>query len=112
MLALDPNHGEALVGLARLLELEGETSQAIVRLEVICESQPKLGAAWLLRACLLLEEGGGPTARSCCERAVELDRALADDELPEAILEKGGRWCADVWSAGVREDFVSQGNGG
>ena len=112
VLALDPNHGEALVGVARLLDLEGETSQAIVRLEVLCESQPKLGAAWLLRARLVLEEGDGPTARSCYERAVQIDRALADDELLEAILRKGGQTKTAMTNAGpveVEDDDIFEG---
>jgi tetratricopeptide (TPR) repeat protein len=89
-LAVDPDHGPALVGIARLLDLQGDTSEAIVRLEVLCEAQPEFGPGWMLRARLLLEEGEGASARQCYDRAVALDRKLADDGLLESILAKGG----------------------
>jgi len=91
VLQLEPAHGAAQVGVARLLDLSGETSQAIVRLEALCDSQPDLAEAWLLLARLMLEEGDGGAARKHYDRAVELNRALADDELLTAILAKGGQ---------------------
>ena len=50
VVVLQPDHGEALVGIARLLDLAGESSEAAVRLESLCARQPKLASAWMLRA--------------------------------------------------------------
>lgn len=90
VLAQQAEHGEALVGVARLLDLAGESSQAMVRLEGLCEAQPGLAAAWLLRARIALEEKEVAAARDYYDRAMTLNRALADDELMEAILKAGG----------------------
>ena len=91
VLALEPDHGAAQVGMARLLDLSGESSQAIVRLEALCDSQPDLAEAWLLLARLVLEEGDGPSARKHYDRAIELNPGLADQELLNGILAKGGQ---------------------
>ncbi|RYD20079.1 MAG: AAA family ATPase [Verrucomicrobiaceae bacterium] len=90
VLALDPRNREALLGIARLLDFSGESSQAIVRLEDLCTRDPGFSAAWLLRARISLEEGEAQKARQYYDRAVELDRAQADDALLEEILRAGG----------------------
>jgi transitional endoplasmic reticulum ATPase len=90
VVALQPDHGEALVGIARLLDLSGESSEAAVRLESLCTRQPKLANAWLLRARIALDEGDATSARGYYDTAVDLDRTVADDELLQAILKAGG----------------------
>ena len=90
VVALQPDHGEAHVGIARLLDLSGDSSQAAVRLESLCQRQPKLASAWLLRARIALDEGDAPAARTWYDTAVDLDRSLADDEFLQAILKAGG----------------------
>jgi transitional endoplasmic reticulum ATPase len=87
---LQPTHGEALVGIARLLDLAGESSQAAVRLEALCASQPKLASAWLLRSRIALDEGDATSARKFYDTAVDLDRSQSDDELMQQILKAGG----------------------
>lgn len=103
VLGIDPDHGGALVGMARLLDLGGESSQAIVRLEALCESQPDLAEAHLLLARIVLEEGDGASARVHYDKAVGLNRALADDELLNAILAKGGQTRTAMTSHGPVE---------
>ena len=39
-LATDPTNAAALLGMARLLDFAGESSQAMVRLESLCEPLP------------------------------------------------------------------------
>ncbi len=90
VVALQPDHGEALVAIARILDLSGESSEAAVRLESLCARQPKLAAAWLLRARIALDEGDAPAARGFYDTAVGLDRSVADDELLQSILKAGG----------------------
>jgi len=100
VVGLQPNHGEALVAIARVLDLSGESSQAAVRLEVLCEKQPKLAAAWLLRARIALEEGDATAARSYYQTAVDLDLSQSDDELLQQILKAGGQRKATMTSHG------------
>ncbi|GAA5121808.1 AAA family ATPase [Luteolibacter yonseiensis] len=90
VLALDAGNRDALLGIARLLDFSGESSQAIVRLEDLCIRHPGFAAAWLLRARLSQEEGEPSKARQYYDRAVELDRSQADDSLLEEILRAGG----------------------
>lgn len=105
VLILQPEHGEAQVAIARLLDLSGETSEAVVRLEALCAKQPKLASAWLLRARIALDEGDGLSARAYYDTAVDLDRSLADDELLQQILKSGGTKRVAMTSAGtLRED--------
>lgn len=90
VLALEPRHREALLGVARLLDYSGESSQAMVRLEDLCTREPGYADAWLLRARVAVQEGDGAHAREFYDQAVSLDRAVADDELLQEILRSGG----------------------
>jgi transitional endoplasmic reticulum ATPase len=104
VLALDPRNREALLGIARLLDFSGESSQAVVRLEDLCTRDPGFAAAWLLRARISLEEGDAPKARQFYDRAVELDRSQADDALLEEILRAGGTKRGVMTSTGEIHD--------
>jgi len=90
VLKIQPAHLEALLGIARLLDFSGESSQAIVRLEALCAQAPDYAPAWLMRARVSLEEGEVQPARAYYDKAVALDHAIADDELFNEILSKGG----------------------
>jgi transitional endoplasmic reticulum ATPase len=90
VLAQEPRNREALLGIARLLDFSGESSQAMVRLEDLCSRDPGFAAAWLLRARIALEEGDAAHARHFYDQAVELDRGQADDALLAEILRSGG----------------------
>ncbi len=105
VLVLQPQHGEAQVGIARLLDLAGESSEAAVRLESLCSLQPELASAWLLRARIALDEGDALSARAWYDTAVDLDRALADDELLQAILKAGGNRRVAVTSSGAVQEL-------
>lgn len=90
VVALQPDHGEAHIGIARLLDLSGESSEAAVRLESLCTRQPKLASAWLLRSRIALDEGDASSARRFYDTAVGIDRSIADDDLLQSILKAGG----------------------
>jgi len=90
MVAIQPDHAEALLGIARLMDLSGESSQAMVRLEALCARKPDFAPAWLLRARIAVDENDAGAARGFYDRAVALDRSVADDELLAAILKAGG----------------------
>lgn len=87
---LQADHPEALLGLARLIDMAGETSEAVVRLDALCAMKPGFAAAWLLRARIALDEKEAQAARACYDKAVALDRSVADDELLASILKAGG----------------------
>ena len=80
VVTIDARNRDALLGIARLLDFSGESSQAIVRLEDLCTRDPTFAAAWLLRARLTLDEREAARARQFYDKAVELDRTHADDQ--------------------------------
>jgi len=89
-LALDPLSTGARVGVARVLELEGKTSEAILRLEQLCAESPNHAVVWMLRARMALGEGEAAEARSHYDRAVAIDAALSDEPLLKRIEQAGG----------------------
>lgn len=105
VLAVDAGNREALLGIARLLDFTGSGSEAMVRLEDLCTRIPDFAAAWLLRARISLEEGEASKARQFYDRAVELDRAQADDALLEEILRVGGSKRGVMTSTGEIHNF-------
>ena len=90
VITTDPSNSHALLGIARLLDFSGESSQAIVRLESLCSIQPEFAPAWLLRARIALDENDAQAARQYYDRATAIDPATADDELLNHILKAGG----------------------
>ena len=103
VVSLQPGHADALLGIARLMDLAGESSQAVVRLEALCEMKPDFAPAWLLRARIALDENEAGLAREYYDRAVALDRSVADDELLTSILKAGGNRRSAMTSAGPME---------
>ena len=103
-LAEEPGHPEAHLGIARLLDLSGETSEATVRLESLCDRHPKFAPAWLLRSRIAMDEGDAVSARTFYDTAVDLDRSLADDELLQNILKAGGNKRIAMTSAGTSHE--------
>lgn len=91
VLRLEPRNATARVGIAEILNLSGKESEAILRLEQVCEDLPNHGPAWFLRARFALGEGNGTEARSFYEQAVSLDASLVDDLLLKKIREAGGK---------------------
>lgn len=89
-LGREPQSADAQVGQAQVLDLQGETSQAILRMEALCGAQPEHAPAWLLRANLALKESEAVDARAFYEHAVSLDGNLADATLLERIVKAGG----------------------
>ena len=100
VLALDPGNREAALGIARLLDFSGETSEAMVRLEALCSHEPGFAAAWMLRAKIALDDGDAADARAFHDKAVALDPSLSDDGLFAEILRAGGTKRAMVTSNG------------
>ncbi len=90
-LALAPQNIEARVGIAQILELEGRSSEAMIRLEQVCREKPDHAPAWKLRAKIALSEGDATSARDCYERSVAINPEMLDDHLLKRIEQAGGR---------------------
>ena len=91
VLAIEPANPVAKTQMAQILDLEGRSSEAILRLEQICGENPNFAPAWMLRAKLALTEGDGAEARTYYDRAVALDAACSNEDLLKRIREAGGR---------------------
>lgn len=89
-LKLEPENQEIQYLLAKGMSLDGKISLAMVRLEAICQKSPEYADAWLLRASLLVTENDGRAARSCYEKAIELNPDLKNDKLLKDIIKAGG----------------------
>lgn len=87
----EPNHPEARTGIAQIIDLNGKSSEAILRVEQVCAHSPNYAPAWLLRAKLSLNEGNAGEARQFYERAITSAPKLADKELLKRIEQAGGR---------------------
>src|SRR5260221_1849623 len=80
-LGLSPNHHELRAGLARAFAQQGKTSQAVVVLEALVQTDGCPPAARLLYSRLLLKSGDEQAAEDQYRQAVRADAALADPEL-------------------------------
>ncbi|MEM9480245.1 MAG: AAA family ATPase [Verrucomicrobiota bacterium] len=90
VLSLDAANPQAKTGIAQILDFNGRTSEAIIRLEQICAESPAYAPAWILRAKLALTEDNAVDARDYYQRAISADGAAADLELLKRIEEAGG----------------------
>ena len=91
VLRVDPANPYAKTHLVRLLDLEGRSSEAILRLEQVCREHPLFAPAWILRAKLSLNESRAKEAREFYERAISLDPVLKNDDLLKRIRQAGGQ---------------------
>ena len=90
VLEIEPDNAQGGTEQARLLDLDGKTSEAIVRLDALTAQHPECGEAWILRAHLALKEGEANEARSYYDSAVRCNGELRDDDLLERIVKSGG----------------------
>lgn len=90
-LQVEPQNPVAKTHIAQLLELNGKTSEAILRLEQLCSESPNHAPAWLLRTKLVLGEGNAKEARECYEKAIQIEPGLSDSELLKRIRGAGGK---------------------
>ena len=81
ILALDPRHPDARLGVARVLYLMGRNSEAAVRLESLLGDRPGDGVALRLLARVLIAEDNPDGARDAYRRSLEVPGATPDAEL-------------------------------
>jgi transitional endoplasmic reticulum ATPase len=80
-----PDHVEAKLGVARVLYLAGNTSEAAVRVEGLLQLQPGFAPGWLLLARLALAEGDRKLGQDYYRKAVTLNPELPDEKLEREL---------------------------
>lgn len=90
LLTLEPTHDEAQLGIARVLFLDGKTSEAAVRVERILREHPDYAPAHLFLSRIHLAENNRSKALEEYHKALAVDSAIGDPGL-EKELGRGGR---------------------
>lgn len=85
VLALEPDHSDAQLGVARVLFLEGENSGAAVRAERVLQQNPTNAQAHLLLSRVHLAEGDRPKAIEHFQSAALIDGTLSDPALEREL---------------------------
>src|SRR5260370_3134662 len=77
----DPANAEAKLGIAGVLYLSGNISEAVVRTEALLQSKPSLAEAWMLLTRLAHAEGDQTLAAENYQKALELNPDMRDPAL-------------------------------
>lgn len=85
VLALDPQHTDAHLGVARVLFLQGEPSGAAVRAERVLLQEPDNAQAHLLLSRVYLSEGERAKAVEHFDRAAQIDGTMSDPALEREL---------------------------
>jgi transitional endoplasmic reticulum ATPase len=85
VLAREPSHAAARLGLARALHQTGQTSQAVVRLEAFVQEFPDHSEAWLHLSRFLMAEGLRDQAKEHYERSLKIPGARRDTTLEQDL---------------------------
>ncbi|MGC3990343.1 MAG: AAA family ATPase [Chthoniobacteraceae bacterium] len=89
VLAIEPANPAARIGIAKILHLEGKTSEAIVRIEALLHEQPAHAAALVFLSRLQMGEGSVGEARANYQQALRLDPAARDTALEKELYAGG-----------------------
>lgn len=90
VLTLESASPQARVQIARILDLEGRGSEAILRVEQVCSDTPGYAPAWILRAGFALNESRAKEAREYYDRGIGLDPTVKNEDLLKRIRQAGG----------------------
>ncbi|HEY6840316.1 MAG TPA: AAA family ATPase [Chthoniobacterales bacterium] len=85
ILQSEPAHAEAKLGIARLLYLSGNTSEAVVRAEALAKADPGFAEAWMLLSRLAVAEGERTLAMQYYQQAIKLNPSLNDPAIERDI---------------------------
>lgn len=85
ILAVQPNALDARLGIARLHFVEGRLSEAMVRVENVLKEAPDCAEALVLMSRLHLAEGSASAAGDYYQRAMALNRDVADPPLEKEL---------------------------
>lgn len=116
ILRIEAGSGTGKLGVARVLFLEGKTSEAIVRTEGLVREQPDFARGHLFLSRLLLADGNLEDARRCYRQALELEPACKDAMLEKQLFPGGAApdpepekvKVSESWSDGEEAKPVTQ----
>ncbi len=81
----DSSHYQAKLGIARVLYLSGNTSEAVVRAESLTRANPAFAEAWMLLSRLAVAEGDRPLAAQYYQKAIQLSPDLSDSAIERDV---------------------------
>lgn len=85
ILKVRPNEPAARLGIARVLFMEGKTSEAIIRAETLIKDEPNFGQAYLFLSRLYLSENSFHAAVDFYQKALAQNKSLADAALEKEL---------------------------
>ncbi len=91
VLSFEPENPVAKTQVAQILELNGKTSEAVLRIEQVCAESPNHAPAWMFRAKLAISENLPNDAREFYDRSVSIDLTEVDEDLLKRIQQAGGK---------------------
>jgi transitional endoplasmic reticulum ATPase len=106
VLQSDPSHADAKLGIARVLYLSGNISEAVVRAEALTEADPGFAEAWLLLSRLALVERDRSLAAKYYQQAIKLNPCLGDAVI-ERDLKDGHAKAPGSYVPDIRSDVES-----
>lgn len=89
-LVIEAQKPEALLGIARVLHLEGKTSEAVIRVEALLRVHPRHAPALIHMSRLHLAEGNRSAAKTAYEDALRQDPSLKDEAIEKELYPKSG----------------------
>jgi SpoVK/Ycf46/Vps4 family AAA+-type ATPase len=87
MLAVAPLNPDGKLGIARVVHLQGQASEAVVRLEQLLSEHPEHAPAYVALSRMLLGEGDASRARDLYAKALKLEPSVADEALEKELAE-------------------------
>jgi transitional endoplasmic reticulum ATPase len=105
VLRAEPEHKEAQLGVAHVLLLDGNSSEAAVRAERLLRQDPRYAAAHLFLSRVHLSEDDRGAALESFRKALAVDSTVADPALEQELGSKargGGRRGNGLRAAGQR----------
>ena len=74
----EPGNTQGKLGIAQVLYLSGNTSEAVVRAEALTKADPGFAEAWILLSRLAVAEGDRDLAARYYQKALKLNPGLSD----------------------------------
>ena len=74
----EPGNTQGKLGIAQVLYLSGNTSEAVVRAEALTKADPGFAEAWILLSRLAVAEGDRDLAARYYQKALKLNPSLSD----------------------------------
>ncbi|MEM7145768.1 MAG: AAA family ATPase [Verrucomicrobiota bacterium] len=91
VLAKDSESGEAHLGMARVLFLDGKTSEAVVRLQKLLQDQPNFAPAHVFLSRIYLSEENAEKAIEHYGNALSINKSVSDPALEQELSHASGR---------------------